>query len=306
MKTIVVGLGNQGIKRQKVAGTDCVATVDPYNKDADYQDVREVSLDNFDSALLCLPDEAKFEIIKYLLENKKHILVEKPLYSEKMTRSELEELRDLAIAKNVSCYTAYNHRFEPNFMRVKTDYLDKDKLGKIHYIKMFYGNGTARLVRDSDWRDKGMGVLPDLSVHMIDILKYWDIPVNYKFKTLRSSCFENRSFDHVLMESKGDTQVFLEMSLLSWKNHFVLDIIGEKGSLHMRDFCKWGPSSLVFRERVLPSGRPKEESFIEEMDDPTWRNEYQHFKEVMKSSKCNIDNDLLYFDILKDFEAELL
>ena len=33
---------------------------------------------------------------------------------------------------------------------------------------MFYGNGTARLVRDSAWRDQGAGVLPDLGSHLLD------------------------------------------------------------------------------------------------------------------------------------------
>ena len=38
---------------------------------------------------------------------------------------------------------------------------------------MFYGNGTARLVRDSDWRDQGSGVLHDLGSHLLDTVAYW-------------------------------------------------------------------------------------------------------------------------------------
>ena len=40
---------------------------------------------------------------------------------------------------------AYNHRFEPHFMRLKL--IDANKLGKIYSCRMFYGNGTARLVK---------------------------------------------------------------------------------------------------------------------------------------------------------------
>ena len=37
---------------------------------------------------------------------------------------------------------------------------------------MFCGNGTARLVRNSLWRDKGNGVLGDLGSHLIDTTKF--------------------------------------------------------------------------------------------------------------------------------------
>ena len=38
---------------------------------------------------------------------------------------------------------------------------------------MFYGNGTARLVRESAWRDAGAGVLPDLGSHLLDTARFW-------------------------------------------------------------------------------------------------------------------------------------
>ena len=37
MRTVVVGLGNQGRKRRQVAGDEAVATVDPFRDDAQYQ-----------------------------------------------------------------------------------------------------------------------------------------------------------------------------------------------------------------------------------------------------------------------------
>ena len=38
---------------------------------------------------------------------------------------------------------------------------------------MFYGNGTARLVRNSYWRDQGNGVLSDLGSHLVDTSKFF-------------------------------------------------------------------------------------------------------------------------------------
>ena len=73
--------------------------------------------------------------------------------------------------KGLVLYTAYNHRFEPAFVMMK-DLIESKKLGSIYYVRMFYGNGTARLVRDSKWRDTGLGVLSDLGSHLLDTLHF--------------------------------------------------------------------------------------------------------------------------------------
>ena len=75
-------MGVQGAKRQRAAGDNVVATVDPLARGVDYKDVRDVPLDDFDAAILCIPDDPKVALIEYLVSNKKHVLVEKPLFSE--------------------------------------------------------------------------------------------------------------------------------------------------------------------------------------------------------------------------------
>ena len=93
LKVIVVGLGVQGHKRRHHAGADCVATVDPYNAEADYRSVEDVPVADYDAALCCIPDEPKYEIVSYLLSRAKHVLVEKPLWTERTEQVlELERL----------------------------------------------------------------------------------------------------------------------------------------------------------------------------------------------------------------------
>ena len=166
MKVIVVGLGVQGRKRRAAAGSDFVAAVDPVNRDAQYRRLEEVPLASFDSALLCVPDEPKVELLSYLLARSKHALVEKPLWAAK--DADIERLERLARENRVVCYTAYNHRFEPHYVRM-AEVVKSGVLGKLYHCRMFYGNGTARLVRDSAWRDQGAGVLPDLVSHLLDM-----------------------------------------------------------------------------------------------------------------------------------------
>ena len=62
MKTLIIGLGVQGVKRLKVAGSDVVATVDNYKSDADFKTLEEVPIHLYDAAILCTPDEPKFDV----------------------------------------------------------------------------------------------------------------------------------------------------------------------------------------------------------------------------------------------------
>lgn len=303
MRVIVVGMGVQGHKRKAVAGKDVVATVDPINPSAEYKNILDVPLMSFDSALLCIPDEPKVNIIEYLLENGKNVLVEKPLFASNSNC--LHRLQDISERKKVVCYTAYNHRFEPHFVRMK-ELLDSKVLGRIYSVKMFYGNGTARLVRNSEWRDKGDGVLPDLGSHLLDTASFW---FGQEFKELSlysANRFENRAFDHITFGTKSTPLLQFELTLLSWRNHFYADVIAENGSAHINSLCKWGPSTFTFRKRVLPSGRPNEEVVTLVQEDPTWSLEYEHFKKLCKQGSGNIHNDIWINEALQNLSAYLV
>jgi len=276
MRVVVAGLGVQGHKRRRVAGDDFVAAVDPVNMEARYRSIADVPLADYDAVLACIPDEPKIELLTYCLENGKHVLVEKPLWAR--SQSEIAALEALARKNGVVCYTAYNHRFEPHFVRMR-DLISSGDLGKIYSCRMFYGNGTARLVRDSAWRDQGAGVLPDLGSHLIDTCRFWFGDIADQFEFVSVHRFENRAPDHVIIHCEGALpRLELEMTLLMWRNHFTCDILAERGSAHIESLCKWGPSVFIRRSRVLPSGRPSEEIVTLVRDDPTWALEYAHFK----------------------------
>jgi len=169
MRVVVAGLGVQGHKRRRIAGADFVTDADPKNPEAKHRRLEDIPAGSYDAALLCVPDDAKLDLIDYLIQNKKHALVEKPLIG---SEQDLKRLEANARERGLFIYTAYNHRFEPHFVRMR-DLLRAGTLGKIYHCRMFYGNGTARLVRDSEWRDTGAGVLPDLGSHLIDTLRFW-------------------------------------------------------------------------------------------------------------------------------------
>ena len=290
MKVVIVGYGNQGKKRFKIARKNVVAIVDPNIKSIKYKKLSDVDTSIYDSVLLCVPDNQKIELIEYCLKNKKNILVEKPIICNNNT---LTKIQKEAIRKKIVIYTAYNHRFEPHLINVKK-ILDNNTIGKIYNAKIFYGNGTARLVRESAWRDKGSGVIDDLGSHLLDLYLFLFNDKNINFSNILSSKYENQSYDHSLILGKNKKiNINLEMSMCSWKNEFFLDIYGSTGSVHVKCLCKWGPSILILRKRVLPSGVPYEIKKTIKIKDPTWIKEYKHFVKIInKTQKCNLENDI--------------
>lgn len=280
MRVIVAGLGVQGNKRRRIAGADFVAAVDPVNRDARYRAIEDVPLADYDAVLACIPDEPKAGLLSYCVENGKHVLVEKPLWAKDETQ--IVQLEAAARRRGLVCYTAYNHRFEPHYVRMR-GLIASGRLGRIYSCRMFYGNGTARLVRDSAWRDQGAGVLPDLGSHLLDTCRFWFGAVTDGFQVYAAHAHENRAADHVVIGSETNRpRIELEMTLLMWRNHFTCDVLAEGGSAHIESLCKWGPSRFTFRTRLLPSGRPPEESVTLVQDDPTWAIEYGHFKRLCR------------------------
>ena len=289
MKTVIVGLGGQGKKRIDVAGEDVVATVDPVVSKAHHRTIEQVPLDSYDAALVCTPDQTKLDILRYLLSHGKHVLVEKPLLST--DPEQFHRLGETARSTGAACYTAYNHRFEPHIMRLK-GLLDQGELGDIYLAKFFYGNGTALDVRNSPWRDQGLGVLSDLGSHLLDLTLFLFGQRDGKFEPWAFNRFESKAFDHFLFGSAGKPVLELEVTLLSWRNTFTVDVFGQLGSAHINGLCKWDLSTLAVRKRVFPSGKPEEHVQTAEGPDPTWASEYEHFRELCRTGGTNIQNDI--------------
>jgi len=277
-----------------VAGNEVVGTVDPVVA-ADYPTIEQVPLEIFDGALVCTSDQSKLRILQYFLSHGKHVLVEKPLWAPDL--EQLRELRELARSSGVACYTAYNHRFEPHIVRVK-ELLEARAIGTVYLAKLFYGNGTARDVKGSSWRDQGLGVLADLGSHLLDLSLFLFGQREGDVEPWSLNRFENRALDHVVFGSRGQPVLLCEATLLSWRNTFTLEVFGELGSVHLHGLCKWGPSTLTIRKRVFPSSKPAEEVQRVECPDPTWALEYEHFKRLCQTGGTNIDHDLWISEVL--------
>ncbi len=294
MFNLVVGLGVQGKKRVKFLKGKYI-TLDAIKKNADYNKLSNVPLKNITHAYVCTPEKEKFNLIKKLINNNIHVLVEKPLI---FTIKQEQYISKLLRSKKLTLYTAYNHRFEPNLVKAK-NILKKKIIGKIYHVNLQYGNGTAQLWKNN-WREKNLySIIHDLGVHLLDIFDFWFGFYPKKIYTNSKEKNELNCYDFFSFSSKDKFLCNFTTSIISWRNTFKADIIGSNGSLHIDCLCKWGPSKLILRKRKFPSGKPIEKTYIIKKNDPTWKIEENYFKNLSKKKNNNFKNDLMIKNCIK-------
>jgi predicted dehydrogenase len=286
MRYLLVGLGNIGVKRRALLGARCVSTVDPFNASADLRDIQDCAPDRYDAAILAVPNQVKLELLRTLLALGKHVLVEKPLLLP--DRETAQDLNRLAHGHHAVWYTSYNHRFEPLIEMLKQE-LDKGTIGRIYHGRFHYGNGTVGNIPGS-WREDGLGVLEDLGPHLLDLVGYLFNCVGIDVTSWSLERHEAKTFDHAILAT-ADRRFVIEMSFLSWKNRFEIDLYGEHGSLHLRGLCKWGPTELIVHQRILPSGVPRERREGRTGQDVTWQRDLEYFERMTTMGETSIEND---------------
>ena len=256
MKYLIIGFGIQGKKRQKILKEKCVGIVDPYSKESNFKSLEQVDKKLFQNAIVSVPYSEQEKIINKLITMKKNILVDKPLILKNI--NSFDKLENKLNEKKIILKTSYNHRFEESIKLTKK-YLKKKLLGKIYYLKIFYGNGTSKNIKASNWKDSRTGVRTDLISHLVDLSIYLLESDKLKIISKRDFKFENNKADLSKLHINClDTKIYLEASYLSWKNTFYLEMVGSKGSILIENLSKWGKVFFTFFKRKYPSGKPKE------------------------------------------------
>lgn len=287
MRYLIAGFGNIGKKRAHSLGNKFSVSFDPNPlTKADYQKLEEIPDKSYDTAVLTVPQKFKLDLTQHFLSLGKHVLNEKPFI---VTQKQLAKLKVIAKKNNVVFFTSYNHRFEPNIKKMSNKILKGD-LGKFYFGRMIYSFGNIK-ERIGTWRESEFGVLEEIAPHLIDLTINL---LGYKgdqFKNIVSAKNESKIFDHWVF-STTDGKITFETSSLSWKNLFSIDLYFEKGSLHLNGLRKWGQSQYIERKRIFPSGVPKEKIYDDQGEDLTWKEDFSHFENIVKSKQTSAASDL--------------
>ena len=113
--------------------------------------------EKFDAALVCTPTFTHSDITTRLIENKKHVFVEKPMT---YLSDDGQNLIDAAKRNNVILTCGYIERFNPAVASVK-DFLQSRKYGDLIRLEFYREHRMPQHIKD-------VGVIYDTSVHDID------------------------------------------------------------------------------------------------------------------------------------------
>lgn len=210
-----------------------------------YKTIDELLEDrDIEAVIIAAPNRFHGDLAVRALEAGKHVLCEKPCV---ISRGELKQLRAAVNHSETIFMAAQNQRFEPVHIEAKR-LLKKGEIGEIISVFLEFSHGGPEkwsIQGEKNWfLDKdisGLGVLGDLGIHKIDLLR-WILEEDIIAVTadLNNFCRKNRDGealnidDHALcrMETKsGKTAVILA----SWCNYGIcrnwMMVYGTKGTM---------------------------------------------------------------------------
>ena len=113
--------------------------------------------EEFDAAFVCSPTSTHFDITSTLIENKKHVFVEKPMT---YLSEDGQKLVEMSIKNKVILTCGYIERFNPAVATVK-NFLRSKKYGDLIRLEFYREHRMPQHIKD-------VGIIYDTSVHDID------------------------------------------------------------------------------------------------------------------------------------------
>ena len=217
-KTGVIGVGSMGKNHARVysemgvLGAITDVDFDTAGKLADrfgveaYSDYKELLGSDIDAVNVATPTQTHYAIAMEAVKAGKHVLVEKPICS---TIEESEELVTAAKDNGLVLAVGLIERHNP-VVRFAKEAIEKGKFGDVVSI-------SAKRVSSMPGRIRDVGVIMDLGIHDIDVMKYLaDSPVKsvYALGGIRSGAeFEDHAT--VLLNFENGITGYVEVNWLT-------------------------------------------------------------------------------------------
>jgi predicted dehydrogenase len=180
------------------------------------EDIKDV-INDIDAAFVVTPTSTHFELVKYLLENNKHVFCEKPVCSND---DEAMKLKQIAADKKVVIQVGHSERFHEAWdkLREKFQGLTAPYTIRINRVAPFKGRAT-----DVD-------VVQDLAIHDLDLVlhlfKAKPISIMARGQKIRTNKWDHANI-HVQMENNCDA--FVVVGRNATKEVRELEVISKEG-----------------------------------------------------------------------------
>lgn len=181
-------------------------------------DIKEV-INDIDAAFVVTPTSTHFELVKYLLENNKHVFCEKPVCSND---EEAGKLAEIAKGKNVVLQVGHSERFHEAWdkLRERMQKLTPPFTVRINRVAPFKGRAT-----DVD-------VVQDLAIHDLDLMLYLfkqkPLEVSARGQRIRTNKWDHANI-YLSLEDKCDAHIVVGRN--SVKEMRDLEVVSKEGML---------------------------------------------------------------------------
>jgi predicted dehydrogenase len=181
-------------------------------------DRREV-ISDIDAAFVVTPTSTHFELVRYLLENNKHVFCEKPVCSND---EEAGKLAEIANGKNVVLQVGHSERFHEAWdkLRERMQKLTPPFTVRINRVAPFKGRAT-----DVD-------VVQDLAIHDLDLMLYLfkqkPLEVSARGQRIRTNKWDHANI-YLSLEGKCDAHIVVGRN--SVKEMRDLEVVSREGML---------------------------------------------------------------------------
>jgi len=194
MRVAIIGLGVMGKNHYRVlkhiSGAEIVALCDPVAKDEFehklYKDVDEMlKNEKLDAVIIAVPTFLHKEVALKCIAKEISLFIEKPVAS---TSEEGEAILDAANKKGVKVAVGYIERFNPVVNALKKELQGKE----IYTIAMTRVGPIPPRIAD-------VGILTDLSVHDIDLIRFVSGEEIEEVKIFKSQKIHNHHEDNAIL-----------------------------------------------------------------------------------------------------------
>ncbi len=165
---------------------------------------KKVITKNIDIVVIATPTQTHFEISKFSLEKKKHILVEKPI---SLNINNVKKLERISKKNKKLIFVDYPFLFSGTINYIKK-IIDNNKYGKLLEIESYREQAPIR---------KDVNVVWDLAVHDISILSYLLKENPKKMKSLKLNTFNTSKANtaYINLIYKNKINVFIKNTWIS-------------------------------------------------------------------------------------------
>lgn len=231
MRIIIVGQNEQGKLCQSLLGADCAGLV---------ANIQEVPLSAYDAVCICTTNNKKYSLVRYALVNKKHVIVDAPIWANGV--AQIEELEHLAIKNQVVLYVARRYRFVESLQSIQNA-IHTGEIGVIQHCRLAHV-ATADHITD--------GALIDLVPHQLGLLGVWFGPsiVQNNFNIIYK---DPMSLNVIVADFYSEFSVELAANYLGISNQLNIEIYGDRDCIFVNHHLepqdiRWGMEFNIFME----------------------------------------------------------